>query len=194
MALTPLAPNSQQVQSGTASPVGSPPLDSTVPNIYYQLDAAANVVGVFMWDTDGQQWHMQSMSGSNWSEGLVAGWLGAHNAKHASPVPAEVSMASAITPRFSVAKVSAAPVPFLVHDQSSGSPVLVASGVFPAGSVHADAGTCLLVDTAANPVSSFLFAPTPAAPVAHFTATPAGGHAAMPADGETFMMHFSQVY
>ena len=51
-----------------------------------------------------------------------------------------------------------------------------------------------LVDSANAPVGSFLFFSTVLAPVAHYAAVPVGGHPVMPSDGETFMVHFAQVY
>lgn len=194
MSLTALAPNSNQVSSGLISPVGTPPPDPTLSNLYYQLDSLGNVIGIFLWDVTSQQWHAQAMNGSNWSEGLECGWVGAHNAKHLAPTPAVVALASALTPHFGVAKISVSPIPFELHDQASGTPNLVATGVFPAGAVHASAASCSLVDASSNPVASFLFAPTGTTPVAHFTATPVGGHAAMPTDGETFITSFSALY
>lgn len=194
MSLTPLAPHSQQVQSGQTSPVGVPPQDPTVSNLHYQIDGNGNIVGVFLWDTVLQSWAAQPMSGMNWSEGLVAGWEGPHAAKHLAPVPAQVAQTCAITPRFSVAAVSLSVIPFEIHDITSGTPVVVASGTFPAGAIHADAATCALVDAQQSPVGSFMFAPTVSAPVALFTCVPVGGHSAMPTDGETFQVHFAQVY
>lgn len=194
MALTALAPNSNQVSSGLISPVGTPPTDTTLPNLYYQLDSLGNVVGVFMWDVASQQWNAQAMNGSNWSEGLECGWIGAHNAKHLAATPAVVALASALTPHFGVAKVSVSAIPFELHDQASGTPNLIATGTFPAGAVYASAASCNLVDPSSAPVAAFMFAPTGTTPVAHFTATPFGGHAAMPTDGETFITSFSSLY
>ena len=83
MSLTPIALNSPQVNSGTATPVGTAPADATVVNVYYQLDSAGNTIAVFVWSVANQDWKPQPVSGgSNWSEGLVAGWEGPHNARH----------------------------------------------------------------------------------------------------------------
>jgi len=193
MSLTPLAPHSQQVQSGSASPLGTLPADPDVSNLHYQIEQGA-IVGVFLWDTLLQIWVPQPMSGANWSEGLVCGWQGPHAAKHLSPVPTQVANACALTPRFSVASVSTSAIPFEIQEITSGTALTVASGVFPAGAVHADAAACSLVDSTQSPVGTFMFAPTANAPVSLFTCVPVGGHGAMPSDGESFQAHFSQVY
>ena len=194
MSLTPLAPHSQQVQSGSTSPVGVPPTDPAVPALYYQIDVAGNLAGLFMWSVDLQSWVAQAMSGSNWSEGLACGWEGPHAAKHLAPVPTQVSRACSLSPRFSVAAVSASPIPFEIRDITSGTSLVVASGIFPANAVHADAATCSLVDSSGAAVESFMFTPTVSAPVALFTCVPVGGHAAMPTDGESFILSFTQAY
>jgi hypothetical protein len=194
MSLTPLAPHSQQVQSGSTSPVGVPPQDPAVSNLHYQIDGNGNIVGVFLWNIASQSWAAQPMSGMNWSEGLVAGWEGPHRAKHLAAVPTQVANACALTPRFSVAAPSTSAIQFEIHDITTGTPVVIARGQFPENAIHADAQACMLADANENPVGSFMFAPTLETPVALFTCVPWGGHAVMPADGETFQVHFAQVY
>jgi hypothetical protein len=71
---------------------------------------------------------------------------------------------------------------------------MVASGVFPAGAKYATAAECGLIDQANSPVASISFTPLGAIPVAHLVCIPAGGHASMPADGQGFSAHFTQVY
>ena len=194
MSMTPLAPNSGQITTSQTSPVGTPPENPMVAGLHYQLDGNNTVIATYIWDAVTQSWTAIPMGDSNTSEGLVAGWYGPHNAKHLAPVPTEVSLYCVMTPRFSVAAVSASPIPFEVHDIASGTPVLVASGLFPADASFADASECSLADANGNSVSTFLFTPSQNAPVTHFTVTPIDGHASMPSDGETFMMHLTQVY
>lgn len=192
-ALLPTAPD-MQVYSGNGAPV-NPPTNAALPAIYYDLDAAGQVVSTYYWDaTAGWSQLPGAVAGQNWSEGLVCGWEGAHNAAHVSPAHAEVALASVLTPRFSVAAMSGSPIPFEMIDTSTGAPVVIATGTFPANAKFADAIGCALVDPASTPITAFGFAPTLAMPVAHYAVVPVGGHAAAPPDGEGFYVHFRQVY
>ena len=196
MAITALMPTAghMQVYSGGAAPV-NPPANPALPAIYYELDAGGQVLSTYYWDSVAGWSQLPAVvAGSNWSEGLVCGWEGPHNAAHLSPAHAEVAFASVLTPRFSCAVVSGSPIPFEMLDTSTGAPVVIATGTFPAGAKFADAAACSLVDTAAAPVTAFGFAPTVAMPVAHYAVVPTGGHAAAPADGEGFYTHWRQVY
>lgn len=194
--LTPLALyNSPQVTSGENSPIGTAPQDPNIVNIYYQIDGNGETLGVFVWSLGNQEWKPQPIAGgSNWSEGLVAGWEGPHNAAHLAPVHCEVASPCSLTPRFSVASLCPTEFTFEINDTTSGIPVMVAQGTFPASAKYANAIDCGLRDAADNPIIGFQFTPTAEMPVVHYTVTPMGGHSAMPAEGETFMAHFSQVY
>jgi hypothetical protein len=177
MALTQIL--TRVIYSGPAAPV-NPPLYPNVEAVYYQLVAGGTAV-LHVWDVTTQTWIVVGGSDQNWTALEACGWYGPHNETiRIAPTHTFVPVAGTWFPHFSVSLVSASDIPFQVIDLNN-SNTLVCEGIFPMASLEADAGGCTLVDGLGVPVTSIAVSSG-----MMLACVPTGGHAAMPADGETF--------
>lgn len=178
-----------QVSVSSAPPV-NPPANPSVEALVWELSGGGTFVSQWLWNPANQAWTMGTNSASNWTKVEAFGWVGPHNEvlRHA-PEHTVIDRVGSFIPTFSVALPSTLPIPFTINDNMTGN--VLATGVFPANNRQADALACGLVDGGSLPIGQFSIG---VGQTVHFSAVPTGGHAAMPADGESFHVEGTLIY